>query len=40
MYEIHLSLSVFHPKQLVSNQIESNADCIRSMEDIFLHFDS
>ena len=39
MYEIHLSLSVFHPKQLVSNQIESNAACIRYMQDNFLHSD-
>ena len=29
----------FHPKQLVSNHIESNAACIRSMQGIFLHFD-
>ena len=37
MYEIHLSLSVFHPKQLVSKQIESNAACIRYVQGHFLH---
>ena len=39
MYEIHLSFSVFHHKQLVSNQIESNAACIRYVQGIFLHSD-
>ena len=29
----------FHPKQLVSNHIESNAACIRSMQGIFLYYD-
>ena len=38
MYEIHV-LSVFHSKQLVSNHIEWNAACIRSVQAIFLHFD-
>ena len=39
MYEIHLSLSVFHPKQLVSKEVESNAACIRYMQGIFPHSD-